>query len=452
MVIYAGIIAQRFGYGTKKGVLPRGGAADLLAGPDTIYAKYPGEGSAAALERKLSQMEELRSLRDIATADRADRRKAILRTTGQRINTNLRLELARLVDADDSFRERLVQFWADHFTTANRSTIERPRRSAYVDDVIRPHVTGRFGSMLKAAILHPLMIEYLDQVSSIGPNSAFGLRRQRGVNENLARELLELHTIGVKGRYSQDDVRQAALLLTGLTTTREGQLTFLVARAEPGAETVLGRTYGGNSEKLAHIEKFLDDLAVHHMTARHMAEKLATHFVSDDPPEELVAALALIWEQTKGDLRAVSTALAQHPAAYDPTFVKARQPFEFVVASLRALGITGEKIMEWKDPLLRQTVLLPLRAMGQEWQVPQGPDGWEEGFDDWITPQGLATRIGWAMRIPSRLVKPLPDAREFVDHALAGVADDHLRAMVARAETNAEGIGIVLASPQFNRR
>jgi uncharacterized protein (DUF1800 family) len=148
----------------------------------------------------------------------------------------------------------------------------------------------------------------------------------------------------------------------------------------------------------------------------------------------------------------VSRALVAHPAANRPALEKARQPFDFIVCALRALGIKGESVAEWDSRTLRRAALLPMATMGQRWQIPNGPDGWEEALGHWITPQALATRIDWAMHMPARLRPDLPDARAFVDEALAGLADDDLRRIVLRAERNAEGVGLVLASPIFNRR
>jgi uncharacterized protein (DUF1800 family) len=216
---------------------------------------------------------------------------------------------------------------------------------------------------------------------------------------------------------------------------------------------VLGQRYG--SDKTARIEDIhalLDDLAVHPETARHIAGKLAVHFVSDTPDPGLVADLAQVWMQTEGDLGAVSRALVTHPAALRPQLEKARQPYDFMVAALRALDLEGKDVIRWNDEFLKRSVLNPMTAMGQRWHMANGPDGWEEGFDYWISPQGLANRIDWAMNRPSRLRDDLPDPRDFVGAALGDLASADLVKLVARAERKAEGVGLVLASPEFNRR
>lgn len=354
---------------------------------------------------------------------------------------------ARAIGSDDPYRERLVAFWADHFTVTPRNRIERALPSILVDEAIRPHVTGRFADMLRAVTTHPAMLIYLNQEASFGPGSAKGKRQKKGLNENLARELLELHTLGVGAGYTQGDVRQLAELLTGLTVGREG-FVFDAKRAEPGAETVLGVRYDGKGER--PILQALDDLAARPETAAHLARKLAVHFVADDPDEGLVDDLATVFRDGGGDLRQVSDALAAHPKAGKG--LKTRQPFDFLVASLRALGVGPEVILGLEPRAFKRLILDPLQSMGQPFQQAPGPDGWPEREADWITPQGLAARITFAMQAPQRLVRPLPDPRAFLSRALGGRAGEKLTWAVGAAESARDGVGLVLSSPEFNRR
>lgn len=449
----AALAIHRFGFGARNGELPVHAPGDLLAGPDVMAARIPLELPADAmrivLERRRTQLQAGR----LPDAERKATRSAIQRAARDETLLGLRVALARATEAEDYFRERLVRFWADHFTTGWKLRIEMPVISVFTETAIRPHVAGRFADMLKAATLHPMMVRYLDQQSSLGPSSEAARRGKGGVNENLGRELLELHTLGAGSGYSQEDVRQAALLLTGLTLNREGATVFQPARAEPGAEQVLGRSYGSAGKaRLADIEALLDDLAAHPATAAHIARKLAVHFISDSPPEDLVSHLTSVYSDSGGDLLAVSLALTQHPAAADPALHKARQPFDFIAASLRALNIGADEIFSWNVRRLTQAAVAPLSAMGQPWVTPPGPDGWEEGMESWITPQGLAARIDWGLSVAPLLRRKLPDARAFVATALPGLTGGDLAALVARAETNAEGVALVLASPQFNRR
>jgi uncharacterized protein (DUF1800 family) len=301
-------------------------------------------------------------------------------------------------------------------------------------------------------VLHPAMLQYLDQSRSVGPGSKVGQRKGLGLNENLAREILELHTLGVGAAYSQADVTEFAELLTGVLYAGGTESTFQSNRAEPGAETVLGRRYGGGKAALDDIRAALGDLALRPETAAHLARKLAVHFLADAPPEPLVAALAARYLETGGALDAVYELLLSDPAATDPEARKARQPFDFLVAAFRALDLDGASVAAMPDKLMRQTVVRPLALLGQRFQAAPGPDGWPEAAGHWLTPQGLAGRITWAMAMPVRLVRELPDPRDFAARALgAGAAPVVLRA-VAGAQDRREAVGLVLAAPGFNRR
>lgn len=220
--------------------------------------------------------------------------------------------------------------------------------------------------------------------------------------------------------------------------------------AEPGAETVLGRSYDGKGTD--PILAVLDDIALRPDTARHIARKLAVHFVSDDPDAGLVDAMTRAFADTGGDLSAVYRAMFAHDAAWDGTLRKARQPVDFLIAALRGLGMTGAKLAAMEDNQVRRSLFNPLAAMGQPWQTPRGPDGWPEAEANWITPQLLAARVTWAMQEPDRLVKTLPDPAELAARVLGESADGRVTWAAARAETVAEGVAVVFASPGFNRR
>ncbi|MFN3971052.1 MAG: DUF1800 family protein [Gemmobacter sp.] len=450
MLTRTDIAALRFGIGLP---LPPGAPTDpagllsALAEPDHAALGRPVQGTATALSLLVEGLEARRALRKSGDATmRQDAAAAIRAFNG----IHVRVQIARALDAQDGLRERLVRFWADHFTTRARITIDAPLTFAKIEDAIRPNLTGRFSDLLVATTLHPAMLSYLDQSSSIGPNSEAGLRRRRGLNENLARELIELHTLGVDASYSQRDVEQLAALLTGLGVDGETGTVFRPQWAEPGAETVLGRSYGG--EGLAPIVAVLHDLAARPETAGHLARKIAVHMVSDDPDPALVATIAAAWSASDGDLMAVYGALLDHPAAWTPDLAKMRQPFDFVLAGLRALGVTGADVMDMPDRTLRRSILNPLAAMGQPWQAPNGPDGWPEEAEAWIRPQLLAARIAWAMQAPASLRRDLPDAADMAHAALGPLAEGRLLWAVERAETRAEAVGLVLASPMFNRR
>ena len=318
-----------------------------------------------------------------------------------------------------------------------------------IETAIRPHLAGRFADMLSAVATHPAMLIYLDQAQSVGPTSLAGRIRGRGLNENLAREILELHTLGVGAAYTQADVRSFAELLTGLSVDEQG-FRFRPGIAEPGPITVLGRSYGGGRKRLEDILAALEDLAAHPDTARHLARKLVVHFIGGVPDRDHVGAVAEAYA-SRGLLADAYAALLDHPAAWAGPLNKAKPPFDFIVSALRALGMRGRQVRDLNRREFRRGLIGPMMLMGQRPFAPPGPDGWPEAPEAWITAAGLAARIRWARAIADR-----PEAaREpvsFLETALGDAADPVLRSAVAGAETRAEGVALVLASPAFNRR
>lgn len=447
------LAAIRFGDGLPEGPSAGDPAALLagLSGPDAMAKALPGIDTATAAALRVRGAEAATRFRAEPASTEAkaafDTTRAALRDS---IAQSARATLARALDTPTPLRERLVRFWTDHFTTRTRGRYFQAYPSAHVEDAIRPHLSGRFADLLRAAILHPAMLVYLDQSASMGPGSAAGLRRGRGLNENLARELLELHTLGVGAAYVQHDVTELAELLTGLVVNGQGAQEFRPAMAEPGPETVLGAAYRG--EGITPVLALLDDLAARPETAAHIARKLAVHFVSDTPDPGLVAAMEVAFLRTDGDLAAVYVALLAHPAAWAEPFQKVRQPVDFIAAALRGLGVRGADLMALPDRTFRRHILQPMALMGQPWQAPRGPDGWPEAAADWITPQLLAARVAWAMEAPGELLASLPEPRDLVARVLGSAGTGPVAWAATRAETRAEGAGVIFASPAFNRR
>ncbi|MDA9208519.1 DUF1800 domain-containing protein [Octadecabacter sp.] len=449
----------RFGCGLSPDVQTPASVDDMLAmldGPDMMAQQFPimlydtvtpsrldfriAGGAVSEAENEAAREAAQQSLRQM----RAEASDVWARSTT--------LQLSREITTSDGFRERLTRFWADHFTAPPTNGQWRYLAYPYIEQDIRTHVTGQFVDMLRAAVMNPMLIHYLSQNRSVGPNSANGLRTGRGLNENLAREILELHTLGVGGAYTQTDVREFAELLTGITTNFKQGAFFEPNRAEPGTETVLGRTYGGNVESLDHIMTALDDLARHPDTARHLSEKLVEHFIGPEPQPELVAAMARTYDQTDGNLMAVYDVMLRDDAAWSPELRKVKQPFGFMSSSMRALAVSPDVLMGLSYSDVARMVFRPLTYMGQTIHQPVGPDGWAEEDEAWITPQGMAGRITWAMQMPDRLLDPLPDPREFIHHALGPTPPDAVVFAAGAAETISDGVGIVLASAAFQRR
>ncbi|MEM8978475.1 MAG: DUF1800 domain-containing protein [Pseudomonadota bacterium] len=453
------LAARRFGTGQATGLrLPTDAESMMraLKAPDAAAQTWP----VPVFSEHLS---ELKALRDLGAAKRkaspgeaAKAADQALRSARRKFRRHrvhgARQFLARGAFAEDGFRERLTWFWSDHFTAATRVPGLRSIGAAYIEEAIRPNITGRFAELLWAVVTHPMMLVYLDQHVSAGPSTKLGKRRGRGLNENLAREILELHTLGVKGQYRQEDVRALAELLTGLTVKQGEGFMFRAAMAEPGPERILGKTYGGGAPKLAHIRLAIEDLAAHPDTAQHLAQKLAVHFVSDTPDPALTAYMADQFLKSGGDLMALYAALLEHPGAWSPVPRNAVPPFDFLVSSIRALTVPERAIETLSPKDLQRGFFAPLQVMGQPWLQPDGPDGFSENDGAWVTPQGLAGRISWAMTMPSRLLGKLPDPRDFVLSALGPEADPRTVFAAQAAENRAEGIGLVLMSPRFQRR
>ncbi|MFY0660533.1 MAG: DUF1800 domain-containing protein [Shimia sp.] len=465
MVFDPDIAQTRFGYGLSPKVAGPADIAEMMAllrADEPEMPWFPLPSDAEMREKMLALLD---ARRKISKAEKgSDAQQALQQAfkTARRASKQegakwIGATLARRVWSRDGLRERLVAFWNDHFSAPGKNVIYRYTEPGYVANAIRPFVNGRFEDMLIAAVLHPQMLHFLDQNNSVGPNSAIAKKRSEknlGLNENLAREILELHTLGVGGRYTQKDVRQLAELLTGVTTIQKKGTAFLAKRAEPGAETVLGKEYGTRRAQMADVHAVLRDLARHPDTARHITRKLAVHFVSDTPDEDLLVSMGARYLETDGDLAEVVETMLRHPAAWAPVgpgVGNFKQPELFVSSALRALAVPKIQLREVKSHQLERLLGTPLRTMGQPWRRPFGPDGFEEGDAHWLTAQGLAARLQWALGVPTAVLQDLPDPRVFVETTLGGQAPASVRFAADAAENRREGIALVLMSPAFQR-
>lgn len=360
------------------------------------------------------------------------------------------------------FVERLVHFWANHFAVSADKLTVVGMAGTMEFDAIRPHVLGRFGDMLRAVERHPAMLLYLDQAQSVGPNSPLaqaaarrGARRQPGLNENLAREILELHTLGVRSGYSQADVTEFARAMTGWTVAglgngqaariagavgAPGEAVFAPRIHEPGARTILGKTYSDTGAKQA--DAVLGDLAVHPATARNIATKLARHFAGDTPPAPLVARLERAFLDTGGDLPSVYRALVDAPEPWAAGAVKFRTPWEWTIATMRALGARDV------DP---QAMTGLLNQLGQPVWRPGSPAGWDDLAASWAGPDALMRRVEAAERLASQ-VRTQIDPRARAAALFPGALSEATATGVSRAESPAQGLALLLVSPEFLRR
>ncbi len=463
----------RFGYGRRAEADPPKDAQGLLDQVVPGTAKPAGfvEGGSKNRIRKLHRLT-LRQRKARKDKD-AEATKAVKRERSTWLRTHYTDEAHRRVlwsvTQPDDFYERLAFFWADHFTVSIAKTSLRAVVSTYEVEAVRPFIAGDFRTLLRQAALHPVMQIYLDQIRSVGPGSRVGRKSGRGLNENLAREIIELHTLGVSGRYTQDDVRQFATLLTGVTVDlTTGETVFDGSLSEPGTATILGRTYGREPDGLQAVYEALDDLAGHPSTGRHLAWKLARHFLSDDPPEAVVQHLEATYYENDTKLMPLYRALLEHPASWETFGQKVRQPFDYLVASLRVAVPPGEvdevtkprfEAFETKEGMMSNDpmpghyrfTLVPLRSMGQlPWSAP-GPDGWPEDAAAWVSPQGLTERIALSTRLargPLRQTEP----EELLQTAFGPLSPDRVALLMKEASGPPEARALLLASPEFQRR
>ena len=356
--------------------------------------------------------------------------------------------LQRAVIADCGFAERLVAFWSNHFCiSAAKGGLARMWAGSFEREAIRPHVLGRFGDMLKAVEQHPAMLFFLDNQQSLGPESRAGQNRKRGLNENLAREIMELHTLGVGSGYSQEDVTSLARIITGWTFAgRQGQLgapgsfVFNANAHQPGAQRLLGKTYENNG--VAQGEAALADIARHPSTAKFIATKFARHFVADDPPPALVARLQETFRNTDGDLKALTFALLDSDEAWQAPLTKLRSPYEFLVATGRLLGRIPE------DP---GRYLGSLNLLGQPLWSPSGPNGFPDTNAAWAAPEGMKLRLDVSAQVASRLADSI-DPRDLLELVAADAASPETRRTVEHAESRQQALALLLMSPEFQRR
>ncbi len=350
--------------------------------------------------------------------------------------------------AEAGYVERLVAFWSNHFAVSvAKGQILRAAAGSFEREAIRPHVLGRFADMLRAVEQHPAMLFYLDNQRSMGPNSRAGRNRGKGLNENLARETLELHTLGVDGGYTQADVTSLARIITGWTFAgrfgrigEPGSFVFLPNWHEPGAQTLLCNSYP--QQGLAQGEAALTELARHPATAKHVATKLVRHFVADEPPPPLVERIARVFCDTDGDLAEVSLALLRDDDAWRSPLMKIRAPSEFLIATARATGFT---------PPAPQPILGALKAMGMVLWGPPGPNGFPDTAAAWASPEAMKIRLDVSWRAAQRIkdeVEPLA----VLDAVAGGAASRETREAMARAESRQQALAILFMSPEFQRR
>jgi uncharacterized protein (DUF1800 family) len=468
----AALALHRFGLGPRAGTIaaiagdPQGA---LLADLDR-----PGAGQVAAAELPSSAAENRAAFEYVAARNAKARLARRRREAAQALAANVSMESAAVeppkappgsagppaavplphriyleeaqarfdtaTGAETGFVERLVWFWSNHFCVNAEATV---MAGGYEREAIRPHVLGRFADMLQAAESHPAMLIYLDNALSMGPDSVAGINRDRGLNENLAREILELHTLGAR-KYAQADVAGFARVLTGWTVRgtaadpdHGGEFLYLGRAHEPGAERVIGRDYPDTG--MAQGRAVLADLARRPETARHVAQKLACHFVADAPPPALVDRLTTRFLDTGGDLKEVARALVLSPEAWAPAQAKIKHPAEWIVASLRATGRNGD---------IRR-IIGALNLLGEPLWRPPAPKGFPDDNAAWLA--GVAERLDMANAFAQRVAEGL-DPQAIAAATIGPLASAETKSAIDRADSKTQALTMLLMAPEFLRR
>lgn len=496
----AAIAANRFGLGAKPGELneiksdPRGWLEAQLDRdvefPEPIKA-LPPTGSdqiafplarrmvaqAAGLSRENARARIAAGDRPSMGADQAPRNAggnqgglaAIGTVRDARVSRAVKARYDAALTTDQPFRERLVHFWSNHFVVSAAKPTAFSMPASFERDVARTHVAHRFEDMLIASSKHPAMLFYLDNYTSIGPNSKWGqdpelvpfvaeaIGRPEGLNENLAREILELHTVGVNGGYTQTDVTNFAKVITGwgynlrrgfggdprqLAKMSADDIFYFNADAhEPGPQTVMGKSYDGDGvdQGLA----VLADLAVHPMTAKFVATKLVRHFIADTPPPAAVAAVEKAFLDSAGDLVETYKALIRTPEAWEPGRNKMKPPEAYLMSALRAM----------EGPSLEGPHIISiLSQMGQQPFMQPGPDGWPDTADHWTGADALWKRLEWAMNAAEQQATAASDPARIAFDVLGPDVSPGTITEIQRAESPEQGLALLLVSSDFLRR
>ncbi|MDJ0710358.1 MAG: DUF1800 domain-containing protein [Woeseiaceae bacterium] len=455
------IAANRFGLGARPGDLarigdqPKSWLLDQLDGPSRLPRPFRSLPDSASI---FVEFQDVRRRQRDARGNDEDIVQKVGRFLRENYVTQTSARYRHAAKTDLPFHERLVHFWSNHFAVSADKPPLPALAGLMENEAIRPNVSGHFADLLMAVEKHPAMIVYLDNQRSIGPNSQLGKRANRrrsdqqfGLNENLAREILELHTLGVDGGYTQQDVTTFAKVITGwsigganergrFADGTPGKFEFREIIHEPGTQHVLGKKYSQSGVNQG--EAVLRDLATHPSTARFVSTKLARQFVADAPPVSIIDKLTATWLETGGDLAAVYRALIDVEESWSPAHRKYKTPHDFVVSTLRAFD---------HEPDRPQFIISALDLMGQTPFRPGSPEGWPDSAEQWGGADALYKRIEWSNTV-ARLIGSRVDPVELGDAVLGARFDPESRKAIARAESRVQGMTLFLASPDFQRR
>jgi uncharacterized protein (DUF1800 family) len=465
----AALALHRFGFGPATGTIaaiaddPRGAVLADLERPEAgrVAADLPTSSAASRAvfdfraERQAEQKLASRAQKAAETSGEAMgvAAKAAVPDPGMRpqqpplpqqlILKEAQARFDEAATAKIGFVERLVWFWSNHFCISADKIVAMA--GAYEREAIRPRVLGHFADLLQAVESHPAMLFYLDNVQSMGPDSVAGINRDKGLNENLARETLELHTLGVRGGYSQDDVTNLAKVLTGWSWIQPsepvhgGEFAFVERMHERGDQTVLGKRYADTGVEQGRA--VLADLARHSATARHVAQKLAAHFIADEPPPSLVDRLEKTFLNADGNLKEVAKSLVVADESWISQRTKLKPPSAWLV------GIARITDAQASMPIGR--VLGAQAMLGEALWRPPAPNGYPDTESAWI--DGVPRRLDVADDLAGRLANNV-DPLALLDGALGPLASADTRETIARAESRKQALALLVMSPEFLRR
>jgi uncharacterized protein (DUF1800 family) len=461
MSLEAAIAANRFGLGATPGQI-----ASISNDPKTWLLGQTRTPAAALISNPTlaSSQQAFLSFVEYSQSRQMARRAMQSPMPDQMAANPMPLDVARIT-TPAPFLERWVLFWSNRLTMAAKNLQTTFFPGNFEREAIRPHVLGNFSDFLQASSLHAGMLVYLDQVRSFGPNapltaSLAGRRREIGLNENLAREILELHTVGPDGGYSQSDVTEFARALTGWTIKAQrlarvsrdqsapgselgsdlGSVVFVEALHEPGARTIMGTNFAATGRNQA--PEILKWLAKRPQTANKIAQAVAVHFVSDTPPPALVARLEQNFVATGGDLAALAQTLINSPEAWLPQAQKFKSPNEFLISTLRASGTKQVSL-----PALRST----FEQLGQVPFRAPSPKGWPDSADKWAAPDAILKRVDWS-NLAADVIGETMSPMAFAQTALGPMLSQATRTSISRAQDTRQGIVLALMSPEFQRR
>jgi uncharacterized protein (DUF1800 family) len=470
----AAIAAHRFGLGEASLETVQGDPHQWLAAQIGPADPPRGDGlltTAQALAHVAAEREQRQAAKAAAANMTADQTAAQALAGHYRevIVADARSRLLTAALTTRPFAERLQWFWSNHFTVSLAKGSSRGLVGAFERDAIRPHIAGSFETLLVVSTTHPAMLRYLDNVQSAGPNSFVVTRaakraarqgdtpRVTGLNENLAREVLELHTLGAESSrgtsgdgsrsiYSQADVTAFARVLTGWRVNLQDAdpaAKFDPVWHEPGRKTVLGKSYPEGPDALRMV---LHDLAHHPATARFVATKLARHFVADEPPPALVERLASVYLRSDTELAPVYGELIRSPEAWSMRAVKLKTPEEFVISSARLLRL-NPRMFDRGDAGTAGGIV----TLGQRIQAAPSPAGWSDRADDWLGPDAIWKRVEWSTRTAARLGDSV-DARAIAAQSIGPLLTADTKTQIDRAADAPQALALLLMAPEFQRR